>query len=143
MANITWTEGTGSDATVMTLGSLRPDPANRFFEVVSDYQHIGPIKVALTRAVHAFTFREDYTVAVTIRHLQPAQLTTALTLKRHLMTGGTVTLNTDDVDGATYSDIQLAPGTTPDIKNDDDDRLHYSFTCVLVDDSPITVNYRD
>jgi hypothetical protein len=66
-----------------------------------------------------------------------------LTLKRHLMTGGTVTLNTDDVDGATYSDIQLAPGTTPDIKNDDDDRLHYSFTCVLVDDSPITVNYRD
>jgi hypothetical protein len=141
MADITWTEGEGSEATTLSLGSPRPDPANRFFEVVPDYQHIGPIKVALTRAIHAFTFREDYTVSVVIKHLSPTQLETALLLKAHLMTGGLVTLNTDDVDGATYTNIQLAPGTTPDIANDDDERQHFSFSCVLADDDPITVNY--
>jgi hypothetical protein len=58
----------------MSLGSPRPDPANRFFEVVPDYVHIGPIRVAMTREIHAFTFREDYTVSVTIRHLSPPAL---------------------------------------------------------------------
>ena len=141
MADIEWTEGTGSDATTMNLGSPRPDPANRFFEVVPDYIHVGPQKVALTRAIHVFTFREDYTVSVVIKHLSPSQLETALTLKKHLITGGTVTLNTDDLDDAQYTGLQLAPGTTPEIRNDDDERQHFSFACVLADDDPITVNY--
>jgi hypothetical protein len=141
MADISWVEGEGSEAEAMSLGSPRPDPANRFFDVVPDYQHIGPIKTALDRSIHAFTFREDYTVSVTIRHLSPTQLETALLLKAHLMTGGLVDLNTDDVDSATYEDIQLAPGTVPEIRNDDDERQHFSFSCVLADDSPITVNY--
>lgn len=141
MADIAWTEGTGSAAQAMSLGSPRPDPANRFFEVTPNYEHIGPIKVALTRAIHAFTFREDYTVSLVIRHLSPTQLETALMLKRHLMLGGTVTLNTDDLDDASYTDLQLAPGTVPEIRNDDDERQHFSFSCVLASDTAITVNY--
>jgi hypothetical protein len=137
MADITWEDG----SVPMSLGSPRPDPANRFFEVVPDYQHIGPIKVAMTRAIHAFTFREDYTVSVTIRHLSPAQWEDALALKQWLMTGGEVTLNTDDVNGASYEELQLAPGTTPEIANDDDERQHFSFSCVLASDDPITVDY--
>ena len=137
MADIEWEDG----SVPMILGSPRPDPANRFFEVVPDYQHIGPQRVALTRAIHVFTFREDYTVSVTIRHLSPSQLEDALALKQWLITGNTVTLNTDDVNGATYAGLQLAPGTTPEIKNDDDERQHFSFSCVLADDSPITVDY--
>jgi hypothetical protein len=137
MADITWEDG----SVPMSLGSPRPDPANRFFEVVPDYVHVGPIKVAMTRAIHAFTFREDYTVSVTIRHLSPAQWEDALALKQWLMTGGTVTLNTDDLDSNSYSGLQMAPGTSVEIANDDDERQHFSFKCVLADDDPIVVNY--
>src|SRR5690349_24632860 len=116
VARIDWGVGSVTD----TLGSPRPDPANRFFEVVPDYQHIGPQKVALTRAIHVFTFREDYTVAVTIKHLDPTLLEDALALKKWLITGGDVTLVTDDLESNTYSGLTLAPGTTPSITNDDD-----------------------
>ena len=129
------------ESSPLTLESPRPDPANRFFEVVPNYAHIGPLKVALTRAIHAFTFREDYTVSVTIRHLSPSQWEDALLMKQWLMTGNAVTLTTDDVDGNTYTGLTLAPGTEPEIANDDDERQHFSFTCVLVDDDPIVVNY--
>jgi hypothetical protein len=123
------------------LGSPRPDPANRFFEVTPDYRHIGPLKVSLTRAIHAFTFREDYTVSLVIRHLAPSQLEDALYVKRWLMLGNAVTMTTDDLDSNSYSGLTLAAGTTPEIKNDDDERQHFSFAVVLASDSPITVNY--
>ena len=128
-----------SSATV--LESPRPDPANRFFEVTPNYDHIGPIKTTLTGALHAFTFREDYTVSFVIRHLSPTVEEDALYMKRWLMTGGTVTMTTDDLDNATYTGLTLAPGTVPEFKQDDDERQHYSFSCVLRDSSPITVNY--
>jgi hypothetical protein len=137
VARIDW----GAGSVTNTLGSPRPDPANRFFDVNVDYKHIGPIKVALTRAIHAFTFREDYTVSVTIKHLSPSVSDDALELKQWLMTGGDVTLVTDDVDGNAYTGLTLAPGTEPVFKLDDEERQHYSFTCVLTDDSAITVNY--
>lgn len=123
------------------LGSLRPDPANRFFEVVPNYEHVGPQKVALTRAIHVFTFREDYTVSVVIRHLSPSQWEDALYVKQWLIAGGFVTLTTGDVESNVYTGLQLAPGTTPEIKNDDDERQHFSFSCVLASDDPIVVNY--
>lgn len=137
MASIDWGVGSVTD----TLRSPRPDPANRFFSVVPNYQHIGPIRVAMTAAIHAFTFREDYTVAVTIRHLSPDSWTDALDLKKWLMTGNSVTLTTNDIDGNVYSGLTLAPGTEPEIRNDDDERQHFSFSCVLRDDSAILVNY--
>lgn len=129
------------ESSPVTLESPRPDPANRFFDVVPNYEHIGPIRSALTGALHAFTFREDYTVSFTIRHLSPSQWDDALTMKQWLMTGGAVTMTTDDLDDNTYTGLTLMPGTVPDIKNDDDERQHFSFSCVLRDSSPIVVNY--
>lgn len=141
MADITWTSGEGSEATTLTLGSARPDPANRFFDVTPDYVHVGPQKAALTRALHVFTFREDYTLRLTIKHLAPPQMALALELKKHLIAGGLVTVNTDDLDDAVYADVQLAPGTSPEIANDDDERQHFSFAVVLASDEPMRVNY--
>jgi len=124
-----------------TLESPRPDPANRFFDVVPNYEHVGPIRATLTGALHAFTFREDFTVSFTIRHLSPDQWADALAMKQWLMTGGAVTMTTDDRDGNVYTGLTLMPGTTPEIRNDDDERQHFSFSCVLRDDDPIVVNY--
>src|SRR5262245_45101706 len=103
MADISWTEGTGSSAMAMSLGSLRPDPGNRLFDVNPDYVHIGNIRTTLAQVERAFTFGDYYTLAFTIKHLLPSQHEAALLLKRHLTKGGTVTLTTDDVDGNTYS----------------------------------------
>ena len=137
MARIDWTDGSVSNS----LGSPRPDPANRLFDCVPDYKHIGPMRVALTGVIHAFTFREDYTLGFTIKHLTPDQWEDAQALKRWLMIGGAVNLVTGDVDANTYNSVTLAPGTEPSIANDDDERQHFSFSCVLRDDQPITVNY--
>ena len=141
MANISWVVGVGSAATTLSLGSLRPDPGNRFFEVTPDYDPVGDFAVALTGEIHSFLFREDFTCGVVIRHLRPSQHTLMLELKQHLMNGGVVTLNTSDVDDTSYTDIQLAPGTKPEIKNDDDNRNLFSFSCMLMSDEPIVVNY--
>lgn len=141
MADITWLEGEGSEATTLSLGSPRPDPANRFFDCVPNYAHIGPRRVAMTRAIHAFTFREDYTLKLVIKHLAPSQLLLAQALKRHLMNGGEVTANTDDLDGASYDELTLAPGTEPEIRNADDEQQHFEMEMILAGDEPMTVNY--
>jgi hypothetical protein len=137
VADITWEDG----SVPMSLGSPRPDPANRLFDVTPKYEHVGPIKTAMTQARHTFTFSEYYTLAFTIKHLSPAQWEDALALQRWLTIGETVTLNTDDLDSNSYSGLQIAPGTTVDIANDDDERQHFSFSCTLMDTTPIVVNY--
>jgi hypothetical protein len=50
-------------------------------------------------------------------------------------------MTTDDLDSNSYSGLTLAAGTTPEIKNDDDERQHFSFSVVLAGDEAIVVNY--
>lgn len=141
MADITWTEGEGSEATTLSLGSPRPDPANRFFECVPNYLHVGPRRVAMTRAIHAFTFREDYTLRLVMKHLAPSQLALAQALKKHLMTGGAVTANTDDLNDASYDALTLAPGSEPEIRNADDEQQYFEMEMILAGDEPMAVDY--
>lgn len=131
------------ESSPVTVGSLRPDPANRFFQVVPDYQHVGPVRTALDGEDHAFTFREDYTLSFVIQHLSPSQMADALYMKQWLMTGPNhfVTLTTGDADNAVYTGLKRAPGTAVEIRNDDDERQLFSFSCTLMSSSPITVNY--
>ena len=140
MAEIQWGSPDSSGALPYALGSLRPDPANRFFDLVPDYSPIGPRVTTLDRTQHLFALREDYTAKLTIRHLQPSQLATALALKAWLIAGGEVAVITDDVDGNEYA-CTLRPGTTPTITNDDEGRQHFSFSCELAGDDPVVVDY--
>ena len=124
-----------------SLASPRPDPENRFFEFVPDVDPIGPRATAVgDGATYRFGFREDYTARLRIRHLAPSQLVTALALKLALLNGETVHVVTDDSDDNDYT-CTIRPGTEPTIANDDDNRLHFSFTCDLRADTPILVNY--
>jgi len=141
MANISWTSGVGSAAVTLTLGSPMPAPANRFFEYTPDYDFTGESKVALTGIIQTFKFREDYSVSIMIRHLLPNQHSLMLMLKKHLMDGGEVTLNTEDLDTAVYENVTLMPGTKPQIKNDEDELQEFSFAVILRSDSEITINY--
>lgn len=124
-----------------SLGSPRPDPANRFFEYVPDYVVTGPRRTALDGTQHVFTLRADYTARLAIRHLPPSSLDEALALKVWLIEGGTVRVVTDDATSATYT-ATLKPGTTPEIVNEDDGRQHFAFRCELAKSTAILVDYR-
>jgi hypothetical protein len=139
MTSISWTD----DGDDFVLASPRPTPADRFWEFVPDYQVIGPRKTTLgDRKQHVFSFREDYSAKFAIRHLSgSATQLLCLALKRWLIAGGEVTVTTDDGDTAVYEDLTLKPDTTPEITNEDEQRVHFAFRCELASDDPITVDY--
>lgn len=137
MANLEWTPG----STPQSLGSSRPDPANRFFEWKPDYEPTGDVGVTLAGVHHRFDYRVDYTLGIKIKHLTSDQLSLALELKQWLMNGGTVTVNTDDLDDASYDDVRLAAGTKPEIENDNDDEQLFTFSVMLASDEEMTINY--
>lgn len=141
MANIQWTVGTGSDATTLTLGSLRTSPANRFFDATPDYDPVGDIEVAMDGQIHTFLFREDFLLNIVIQHLRSGQQLLMVELKQHLMNGGEVTVNTEDSANQSFSNVKLAPGTKPEIRKTDELRNLYSFTVSLMKSSAMTVNY--
>jgi len=124
-----------------SLASPRPDPASRFFSFVPDVQVVGPRRTTLgDGATYQFAFRTDYTAHLEIRHLTPSQLETALALKLALLAGETVRVVTDDADDNVYL-CTLKPGTEPEIANDDDVRLHFTFRCDLRKSTAILVDY--
>lgn len=140
MASISWDTDASDGGN--TLGSPRPDPANRFFAVKLDYDFAGPLRNAVGNAApHAFKFREDYFVGLEIRHLPPSAQTTALDLKTWLMDGGVVTITTDDVDDNEYEGLTLRPGTKPEFELADEARQHWTFRCELRSASRILIDY--
>lgn len=131
MAEIQFGTPDSSGVYPLSLGSLRPDPANRFFEWVPDIQIIGPRRTTLgDRLQHLFAFRTDYSAKLTIKHLHPSQLDTALQLKWWLMSGYVVKMVSGDATSS-YATATLKPGTEPEIVNDDDIRQHFLFRCEL------------
>lgn len=124
-----------------SLGSPRPNPANRFFGYAPDAARIGPRRTTLgDGATYQFGFRTDYYAHLEIHHLAPSQMGDALDLKLALLNGETVRVVTDDADSSAYT-CTLKPGTEPTITNDDDQRLLFSFACDLRSADPILVNY--
>jgi hypothetical protein len=141
MANIQWTVGVGSDASTLTLGSLRTSPANRFFDATPDYDPVGDTEVAMDGQIHTFLFREDFLLNLVLQHLRSGQQLLMVELKQHLMNGGEVTVNTEDATNQVFTGVKLAPGTKPEIKKSDELRNLYTFTVSLMKNSAMTVDY--
>lgn len=122
-ATIVFTDTAGAATLTPTgLGYLRG--------FLPDVMDIGPNRAALDGSVYQFAFRTDYTASIEISPVRPADLATVQRLKRHLLAGNAVTLNTGDGGSRSFT-CKLAPGTMPEIAFRDQRLADYAFRAVL------------
>lgn len=126
--SITFTDGTG--AAELTNGM--PAPGDRFtgwtlLTNVSD-NGAGVVKHALgTGLPAAYSFRTDYGAKFSLRYIPNADQATLTRLKRHLESGGSITVTTGDTEGNSYT-AYLWPGARVEISAPDRQDLRLTVT---------------
>jgi hypothetical protein len=134
VAKIDFTDGTGA----ATLESATPSPGNRFRNWLPDDAPIGPSVPTLADAtIHLWEFRKDYLASFEVPGLTMSQLVIAGRLKIHLMSGGSITITTND-SAARVHTAKLAPGTVPTISGPDEN-WEYTFSMVARNTSSATM----
>lgn len=112
--SITFTDGTGT----ATLTNGKPAPTDRFRGWTPDTAIIGPSEEASgTGDLFTWAFRTDYLVTFQLEAIPAASLTTLMRLKRWLLSGGAVTVNTGDVASRSYT-CKMPKGKPPEITYD-------------------------
>lgn len=106
MPSITFTDSVGA----VTITAKAP----RFLSWTPGYDVIGDVVESLgTGATFAFEFRHDHTCQFAVNEIPAADFAKMQRLKAHLIAGGQVTVNTDDLAARSYTAIR-APGTFPE-----------------------------
>jgi hypothetical protein len=113
VATISWTDSVGA-------ASLSPAPAGaggRF----RDWTPIGDdeqdVAVGLGSGdTYAWRYREQHGASFVIPYLQSDQMALMTRLQRHLQGGGTVSIDTDDANNATYATCRIWPGSKVEIR---------------------------
>lgn len=112
-----------NDGAAAELANGRPAPFDRFSSWTPDVDSIGSTEAALgTGITFHLGYRVDYLASLELRHLRPAVQAIALRLKRHLETGGSATIETDDSGANTYT-VRIAPGTRVQLEFSDSTRV--------------------
>lgn len=121
MANptITFNDGIG-DVTITC-------PVPRFQNWVPDTAMIDDRQVALgTGITVSFLFRIDAYASFEVPYLKPADLALVMRLKRALILGVPVTVNTEDLSARSYT-VTVKPGAEPSIEFTDRTQLEYTL----------------
>ncbi len=116
-----------NDGAAATLESPAPDPLKRFAGWTPDVVDVGVQETALgTGLPYQFVFRTDYVVGFDVPYLTQAEIAVALRLIRHLMGGGTCTVDTDDLSGNSYT-CRLREGAKPNLTLVDRAMMEYTL----------------
>lgn len=100
MASIQFTDATGS----ATLTNSKPSPANRFTGWTPSQPPYGPAGFAVgTGLRYMFHIRTDNKVSFELVGIPRSSMSVMLRLQRHLLFGGTVTVNTQDTSNRSYT----------------------------------------
>lgn len=137
--SIAFTDGTG--AATLTADSQLLPPLDRFWNwtpIVPDAEGVADTKVSLTGVTHRWSYRSDYGASFELRRISSESLAIAERLKRWLEAGNTVTVNTGDVDSATYT-CRLYPGSTPTLTLADEGMRWYTLALTLKNTSAATM----
>ena len=128
MSSIQFTDTVGA----ATLESVVPDPGSRFQNWTPDVVEIADREVEFGSGIsHQFAFRTDYVVSFQVPYLTTHEFTVALRLKRHLLGGGTCTVNTEDNASRSYT-CRLQPGTVPGVELVDRRLMEYAMSLQLL-----------
>jgi hypothetical protein len=130
MASITFTDGTGT----ATLNSGWPSPANRFRSYTPDVAPKQDVAHGLgTGRRYAWDYAADiYTATLELPGIVRTDLDIALRLKAHLLSGGLVTLTTNDASSNVYTNVGLAEGSEVTIELEDRAMIEYTFKATFV-----------
>lgn len=120
-------------ASPISFSNGRAAPLDRFNAWTPRSTPIGPAETALgTGQRYVFPFRTDHTVSFEIRNIPNTLLWKALKLQDHLLSGGTVSVNTGDSLNSIYTTCCLAPDSNPVITLSDAQNLEYNFSVALL-----------
>lgn len=120
---LVFTDGTGA----ATLRNGLPAPADRFSNWTPDVDPVGDREAALGTGITShWSYRDDYLATFDLEYLPASSHPEALRLKRHLETGGTVTVNTGDVANRSYT-CRIAPGARVAIEFASRSPIHYTL----------------
>lgn len=109
MASLQWTDDEGAE----TLVNVMPDAASVFTDWVPFQRSVGPRHTALGTGIpYKYGHRTDYGATFRLEHIAMHDADTAARLLRHLENGGSVTVNTDDMDGNVYTAYIAEDGDT-------------------------------
>lgn len=128
--SIAFTDGTG--AATLTADSQLLPPLDRFWgwTPINPTEESADTKVSLTGVTHEWAYRTDYGAAFELRRISSESLSVVERLIRWLRSGNTVTVNTGDVDSATYT-CRLFPGTVPSVTLADEGMRWYTLVLSL------------
>ncbi len=116
-----------NDGGAATLVSPAPNPLKRFAGWTPDVVDVGVQETALgTGVAYNFVFRTDYVVSFDVPFLTQAEIAVALRLIRHLVGGGTCTVDTDDLSANSYT-CRLREGTKPTLTLADRAMMEYTL----------------
>jgi hypothetical protein len=136
MASIQFTDGVGA----VTLQSAWPSPANRFATWRPFARPIGEGAHALgTGMRYQWVFRTDYGAAFELRGIANTDVDLAMRLQAHLISGGTITVNTADLGSRSYATCCLAPDAEVELDGPDPVTLEYTVRLTVIDVSAAPV----
>ena len=122
-----------NDGSAATLASSWPTPANRFRAWEPFSRPFGEGAAALGSGKrYQWAFRTDYGASFEIAGIANTDVDIALRLMAHLIEGGTITVNTADVNTTSYSNCCLAPETMPELTLEDRAMLEYTLKLTVV-----------
>lgn len=131
---ITFTDATGA----ATLKNGKPSPADRFTNWTPITRPYGQtVHRQSDRTPTFFQLGTQYGASFELRLIPQRTvsgsrlLTIADRFIAHLVAGGSCTVNTGDVNTASYSGCYLMPGTEPTLNCADNNQLEYTLTVVL------------
>lgn len=128
--SISWVDSTGP----ALLSNNKPTPATRLGNWTPDIEPVGHSAVRLGSGItDFFEFRQDDLVSFEIAAIPgtAANLRLCKRLKKHLLTGGVVTLNTSRPIADDFLVYCLAEGSKPQIDFSDRQMLEYTFSVSL------------
>jgi hypothetical protein len=130
MANptLTFNDGTASTLTAQRM---------RLFNWTPDVDDIAARRAGLgTGTTYQEIYRTDYLASFTMPGIQPSELSTTMRLKRHLSSGGTMIVATNDTSGTTYN-VKMRPDTLPTIRLDNPRTMEYALDVVVINTSAV------
>ena len=126
--NLAWTDVVGA----ATLNNGKPSPGDRFTAWTPFTKPIGPrYAVLATGVVYSWAHRTDYGASFQLTQIPRTSLDLVMRLVRHLIAGGTVTVNTGDSVPRVYS-AGLRPETEPTLERSDAQNIEYTLTVELL-----------
>ncbi|MCW5591063.1 MAG: hypothetical protein KIS74_03090 [Burkholderiales bacterium] len=139
-AGLTFTDQEGTATLTNGYGTAGGGAGARFRGWTPFIIPVGPVETSLgTGRRFQFAFRTDYGARFRLEEIPQSALPVALRLVAWLVSGGSVSVTTDDALGRVYAECVVAPDSEPSLNMSSESDLRYTLELALINvASPVT-----